>query len=555
MLVLVDAVNLAFRYVYNFSDLSRAPGHVISNIMEVVTSQRAEGVIIVWDGGSSKRREIFPDYKSIKVPVPEPSLVESANQDIDAETVMVTAEAVEEAKGHREKDPITIKAFHVLCDDLHVAFEQCGFLQVKVSDEEADDVIATLVRDILSEDAITVCSNDKDFYTLLSDRVQVWNWGEMRLAHWFRTEYGIAPEDWPKAKSLAGDASDNVPGVKGIGIKRAVKILQEGTYAEYEKREDVQLYRKVLEFRTVDSGVIANNLEMGMVDRARLMQMFEHCRVGGGKDKLTPALMDLNRTSRMRGWKLSTLESEMSHCEACDLHKKARNIVRWEGPPGGSDVLLVGEAPGEEEDSSGAPFCGRAGGILDHWLVAMGLNRNRVVISNVCWCFVDHQIKIYTSKGWKRIKDVHIGDLVLTHKGEFKKVIRLVRGRVERGTFAYNIVARVGMKKKQILRAITGEHPILTDRGWLAVTKLKKGDRIAVFSIDGSLKNYANTAYARRLKKLVDGTLVKLNKKRKGCKRSNYLTKKQIANHQASSQQANHKRKGKPMREFLDSEK
>jgi uracil-DNA glycosylase len=63
-------------------------------------------------------------------------------------------------------------------------------------------------------------------------------------------------------------------------------------------------------------------------------------------------------------------------------HEQFHNIVFGEGDAG-SDVMFVGEAPGEEEDRTGRPFVGRAGQLLEKMIVAMGLSRESVYISNV----------------------------------------------------------------------------------------------------------------------------------------------------------------------------
>lgn len=72
-------------------------------------------------------------------------------------------------------------------------------------------------------------------------------------------------------------------------------------------------------------------------------------------------------------------------CTRCRLHKTRTQAVPGEGPPRAA-VLLVGEAPGRDEDASGRPFVGRAGRILDDALEAARLPRASVFISNVVKC-------------------------------------------------------------------------------------------------------------------------------------------------------------------------
>ncbi len=72
-------------------------------------------------------------------------------------------------------------------------------------------------------------------------------------------------------------------------------------------------------------------------------------------------------------------------CTLCRLHKGRTNAVPGEGPVF-APVLLVGEAPGRDEDISGRPFVGRAGRILDAALETAGLPRDSVYITNVIKC-------------------------------------------------------------------------------------------------------------------------------------------------------------------------
>ena len=80
----------------------------------------------------------------------------------------------------------------------------------------------------------------------------------------------------------------------------------------------------------------------------------------------------------------STAESVRA-CTRCPLHAGRTQAVPGEGPLG-APVLLVGEAPGRDEDASGRPFVGRAGRILDRALDAAGLSRRSVFITNVVKC-------------------------------------------------------------------------------------------------------------------------------------------------------------------------
>jgi DNA polymerase len=80
---------------------------------------------------------------------------------------------------------------------------------------------------------------------------------------------------------------------------------------------------------------------------------------------------------------LEDLRAAMGAFDLCDLRKGARNLVFADGAAG-ARVMIIGEAPGREEDVAGRPFVGAAGQLLDRMLDAIGLNRAETVyITNV----------------------------------------------------------------------------------------------------------------------------------------------------------------------------
>lgn len=82
---------------------------------------------------------------------------------------------------------------------------------------------------------------------------------------------------------------------------------------------------------------------------------------------------------------LDSLSQQVAACTACGLHKGRRQTVFGVGG-GSSGWMIVGEAPGAEEDRLGEPFVGRAGQLLDAMLVAIGLSREQVYIANIIKC-------------------------------------------------------------------------------------------------------------------------------------------------------------------------
>ena len=100
------------------------------------------------------------------------------------------------------------------------------------------------------------------------------------------------------------------------------------------------------------------------------------------ESKTTTLTLDAGGQHR-RKWRM--VRNEVSECVLCELHQTRKNTVFGVGNEN-ADLMLVGEAPGADEDAQGEPFVGRAGKLLDSILVSIGLNREQVFIANILKC-------------------------------------------------------------------------------------------------------------------------------------------------------------------------
>lgn len=83
---------------------------------------------------------------------------------------------------------------------------------------------------------------------------------------------------------------------------------------------------------------------------------------------------------------LQTLQQECLACRRCGLCESRTHVVFGQGAPD-AEVLFVGEGPGANEDAQGLPFVGRSGQLLDHYLEAVDLDRQKnVYIANIVKC-------------------------------------------------------------------------------------------------------------------------------------------------------------------------
>jgi len=163
---------------------------------------------------------------------------------------------------------------------------------------EADDIIGTVVR--LAEDAgfkVVMVTGDKDFRQLVSRHSTMWDPMRDRTIAYgdFKKEVGLEPLQWVDVMALAGDTSDNVPGVPGVGEKTAVELIQrfgslDGVFENIDQlknkrklwenltthREQALLSRRLVSIDTeVPLRVDLPSFRMEPPDRAKLVDLFK----------------------------------------------------------------------------------------------------------------------------------------------------------------------------------------------------------------------------------------------------------------------------------------
>ena len=131
---------------------------------------------------------------------------------------------------------------------------------------EADDIIGTLVRTAEGKTfKVVMVSGDKDFKQLISTSVSMWDPMRDRTIDYesLKEEFGLEPSQWVDVMALAGDTSDNIPGVPGIGEKTAVQLIQAfGTMERLFQSLDKVTKKKVREnlARFHDQAVLSRRL-------------------------------------------------------------------------------------------------------------------------------------------------------------------------------------------------------------------------------------------------------------------------------------------------------
>jgi len=206
---------------------------------------------------------------------------------------------------------------------------------VDLPNYEADDLIATYVEQILAKGAkVTIVSSDKDLMQLYRENVRLFDPMKNKFitTEDIVTKFGVGPEKVIDVQSLAGDSSDNVPGVPGIGVKTAAELINK--YGTLEKlldnaHEVKQNKRRETLIENKDKAIISKKLVTLMKDTPveRKIEEFQLKEID--KDKLYKFLreMEFNRL-------LSSVISAYGEPELVEtatkekLEKKQQNVSK-----------------------------------------------------------------------------------------------------------------------------------------------------------------------------------------------------------------------------------
>jgi DNA polymerase-1 len=271
--------------------------------------------VIVFDGkgGSKRRSKIYPEYKATR------KVKKRLNRNVDWGTApQDEQESMKQQMGR-----------------LIEYLEQLPLTLVCIDGIEADDTIAYISQQLLSESDIFIMSTDKDFLQLVDDRVKVWSPTKKKLytKNEVFEEYGIPSRNILTYRVLDGDKSDNIGGIRGAGIKSIVKYIQPITedkdftimdlFDYAEKTSDKKI--KLLENIKNSSNLLKRNyllMQLQKVDIPNHTKMKIQGAINGEvpqlikyrfqtmflKDKLSTAipnldfwLMEFVRLSRFRG--------------------------------------------------------------------------------------------------------------------------------------------------------------------------------------------------------------------------------------------------------------
>ncbi len=237
-MLLVDGNSMLFRafYASSYTRLSSTSQSVSTNAVygfvsmlnKAIELVQPQAMMVAWDSGKKTfRHDAYPEYKGTRKPLPE--------------------ELIEQFPLVRE-----------YLDAAHIArYQQDGL--------EADDIIGSLAKKYPDWD-INILSSDRDLLQLIDPTTSVWLMKkglteivEMDEAA-LKTEMNLVPSQITDLKGLMGDASDNIPGLPGVGEKTALKLIE-----EYHTVENVLDHAEDLKGKLKET--VTNNRELALFSK------------------------------------------------------------------------------------------------------------------------------------------------------------------------------------------------------------------------------------------------------------------------------------------------
>jgi DNA polymerase-1 len=231
-LYLIDGMSIVFRAYHAMSNSglkapNGEPTGALFGFVNIITSlldkEKPERLIVVFDRAEPTfRHELYPLYKANRDEFPE--------------------ELIPQMK--------RIKEF----------LDYANIYRTELAGFEADDIIGTLSRVASENNNEVIClTSDKDFYQLVNDRVRLYKPSRLKtedfdIVHYPEVEqkFGVTPEKVIDVLAILGDSSDNVPGVKGLGEKTVIPLIQkygslENLYENLNNIEKPAVKNKLIE--------------------------------------------------------------------------------------------------------------------------------------------------------------------------------------------------------------------------------------------------------------------------------------------------------------------
>ncbi len=362
-------------------------------------------VVMCWDKGKSRwRREVYPEYKAGRA--------EKA-QFLDMDAVYRQGEIVESR------------------------FEVLGVRQIHVYGVEADDLVSWVsdyYKADLGYDKVVIATSDKDLFQLLDLKTVIFDHlkGKSVDEDFIEETFGLRYDQIVDLKSLAGDSSDNIKGVAGVGDKRATdlickygglgeildlantkelsklkstkKVLDQSDSAELAYRlvkipslKEAKWYLNEKELKSIlfrisqaSKKVVQSSFKAQlMTDRLTSNVPLHEKGYSLVEEDLTGMEVYFREEKDEKPLSLASIDSAILRCRRCTYASYGCQPILPEGYSD-AEIMVVGRNPTKEDFAEGKLFTEEVGERLDEFLEAVGLTRRDCWMTNVNKCHFEY---------------------------------------------------------------------------------------------------------------------------------------------------------------------
>ncbi len=280
---LIDANNIIYRSFFAIRRFTTSTGHptnavfgFVSTLLKILKEYSPSYIAVVFDSpGPTFRHTLFEEYKIARKPMPD--------------ELQVQIPIIKEI----------IQAF--------------GIKILQKDGYEADDILASLALKFSDEDFdVVIITGDKDMLQLLNKNITVLNPGTWKIIDYdtFHGKYGFTPVNIVDYLAIAGDASDSIPGVRGIGEKTATTLIKTFTTVEnlYENIENIKgktrdnllagkdsafLSKKLVSLaNNISLEIDVENLKIGNPDIPKIKEIFQNLEFRKFEDSISDIFSD-----------------------------------------------------------------------------------------------------------------------------------------------------------------------------------------------------------------------------------------------------------------------
>ena len=312
--IIIDALNMFLRSYVISPHLNKKGWPIggtigfLKSLQKVARDFDADEIIIAWDGheGSARRRSMNKDYKGGRKPVR-----------FNRRMVALPPEKEEANKGFQQ-----IRLMEYL--------NETPVIQLVADFTEADDIIALVINHPRYTDwKKTIISSDKDFFQLCREDVQIYRPIQKKIVtkKSIIEDFKIHPNNFALARAIEGDKSDNLPGIKGAGLKTIAKrfpyLIREDEYVVSDIIRDCSMQGKKLK---IHENIESN--EKLIKDNYAIMQL-QHPNIRPmNRELINKAIIDFEPAFNKIKFTQMLFEDDAATLNFNDLQQVFRKIKR-----------------------------------------------------------------------------------------------------------------------------------------------------------------------------------------------------------------------------------